>query len=191
MRSAEPSESGPVPAQNARQETEAERDDRNLVELLQELRVLSLGVQVLFGFLLALPFTSRFSALGHGERGLYLTSLILTAVSTALLLGPVAYHRLVFRQMQKERLIRTANVMAICGLVAVGLSISIAVLLVTGYVEPGWPSALITAFVALLFAGLWFALPLSRRERGKPDQARTPALISPPASRDDRTGGTG
>ncbi len=160
-------ESGPAPAPDLRQETEAERDDRNLIELLQELRVLSLGVQVLFGFLLALPFSNRFSALGHGERGLYLTSLILAAVSTALLLGPVAYHRLVFRKMQKERLIRTANVMAICGLVAVGLSISTAVLLVTGYVEPGWPSALITALVALLFAGLWFALPLSRRERGK------------------------
>ena len=168
MGSAEPSESGPTPASDPRHETEAERDDRNLIELLQELRVLSLGVQVLFGFLLALPFTSRFSALGHGERGLYIASLILAAVSTALLLGPVAYHRLVFRQMQKERLIRTANVMAICGLVAVGLSISTAVLLVTGYVEPGLPSALITTFVVLLFGALWFALPLASRERRKP-----------------------
>src|SRR5205807_7417499 len=84
-----------------RDETEAERDDRNLAELLQELRVAGLGVQVLFGFLLSLPFTSKFSKLGHGQRQLYIATLILAAVSTALLLGPVAYHRLVFRQRQK------------------------------------------------------------------------------------------
>ena len=129
-----------------------------------------LGVQVLFGFLLSLPFTTRFSKLGHAERGLYIASLILAAVSTALLLGPVAYHRLVFRQRQKERLVRAGNVMAIGGLVAVGLSISAAVLLVTGYVEPGVPAVVITVFIVSLFAGLWFALPLAHRE--KPENGR-------------------
>jgi FtsH-binding integral membrane protein len=158
-------ESREAPASDPRHETEAQRDDRNLIELLQELRVAGLGVQVLFGFLLSLPFTNRFSRLGHAERGLYIASLILAAVSTALLLGPVAYHRLVFRQRQKERLVQAANVMAICGLVTVGLSVSAAVLLVTGYVEPGVPAVLITVFVVCLFAGLWFALPLSRREK--------------------------
>ena len=160
-------ESGEAPASDPRHETEAQRDDRNLIELLQELRVAGLGVQVLFGFLLSLPFTNRFSRLGHAERGLYIASLILAAVSTALLLGPVAYHRLVFRQRQKERLVQAANVMAICGLVTVGLSVSAAVLLVTGYVEPGVPAVLITVFVVCLFAGLWFALPLSRREKAE------------------------
>ena len=159
------SESAPAPASDPRQETEAQRDDRNLIELLQELRVAGLGVQVLFGFLLSLPFTNRFSKLGHGERGLYIASLLLAAISTALLLGPVAYHRLVFRQRQKERLVRAANVMAICGLVAVGLAISTSVLLVTAYVEPGLPAVLVTVFVVVMFAGLWFALPLARRER--------------------------
>lgn len=173
MPATEPSESGPAPPQDPRQETEAERDDRNLIELLQELRVAGLGVQVLFGFLLSLPFTNRFSRLGHGERGLYLASLVLAAVSTALLLGPVAYHRLVFRQRQKERLVRAGNIMAICGLVAVGLSISAAVLLVTGYVEPGVPAVIITVFIAGLFASLWFALPLARRE--KPERPARPA----------------
>jgi hypothetical protein len=166
MRSAESrdDESGPAPSTDPRNETEAERDDRNLIELLQELRVAGLGVQVLFGFLLSLPFTSRFSTLGHAERGLYIASLLLAAVSTVLLLGPVAYHRLVFRQRQKERLVRAGNVMAICGLVTVALAVSTAVLLVTGYVEPGLPAALITAFIVVLFLGLWFALPLARRE---------------------------
>ena len=116
-----------------RDETEAERDDRNLAELLQELRVAGLGVQVLFGFLLSLPFTNRFTRLSHGQRDLYLAVLVLAAVATALLLGPVAYHRLVFRQGQKESLVRAASVMAIGGLAVVGLAVSAAVLLVTGF----------------------------------------------------------
>src|SRR6516165_4941487 len=87
-------------------ETKAERDDRNLIELLQELRVASLGVQVLFGFLLALPFTSRFAQLSHAQRGLYMASLVLAAISTALLLGPVAYHRLVSGRHRKEQLFK-------------------------------------------------------------------------------------
>jgi MFS family permease len=146
-----------------RDENEAERLDRNLGELLQELRVAGLGVQVLFGFLLSLPFTNRFSHLSAGQRNLYLATLVLAAVATALLLGPVAYHRLVFRHGQKERLVRAASVMAIAGLATVGLAVSAAVLLVTGYVTTVWPAALITAFVTCVFAGLWFALPLTRR----------------------------
>jgi hypothetical protein len=144
-------------------ETEAERNDRNLAELLQELRVAGLGVQVLFGFLLSLPFTNRFSRLGPGQRDLYLGTLVLAALATALLLGPVAYHRLVFRRGQKEPLVRAANVMAIAGLAAVGLAVSAAVLLVTGYVTSGLPAVLISVFVACVFGLLWFAFPLARR----------------------------
>jgi cation transport ATPase len=146
-----------------RDESEAERDDRNLAELLQELRVAGLGVQVLFGFLLSLPFTTRFARLSHGQRDLYLASLVIAAVATALLLGPVAYHRLVFRRGQKESLVRAASVMAISGLVAVGLAVTSAVLLVTSYVASGLPAVLITAFVACVFGILWFAFPLIRR----------------------------
>jgi hypothetical protein len=158
-------ESKPAPSDH-RGESEAERADRNLAELLQELRVVSLGVQVLFGFLLSLPFTARFTRLGSGQRDLYLASLALAAVATALLLGPVAYHRLVFRQGKKEHLVRFANLMAILGLAAVGAAVSIAVLLVTSYVASALTAALITALTACLFGGLWFALPLAlRRER--------------------------
>jgi hypothetical protein len=152
-----------VSAPDPRDESEAERDDRNLAELLQELRVAGLGVQVLFGFLLSLPFTSRFATLSHAQRQLYLTSLMLAALSTALLLAPVAYHRLVFRRQQKEHLIRAANIMAICGLAAVGLAISAAVLLVTGYVDHGLPAVVLSICTVVLFGGLWFALPLRRR----------------------------
>jgi MFS family permease len=150
-------------ASDPRDESVAERDDRNLAELLQELRVAGLGVQVLFGFLLSLPFTNRFSRLSQGQRELYLATLVLAAVATALLLGPVAYHRLVFRQGQKERLVRAANVMAVAGLAAVGLAVSAAVLLVTGYVTSAVPAALITAFVTCMFGALWFAFPIARR----------------------------
>ena len=148
---------------NPRDESEAERADRNLAELLQELRVAGLGVQVLFGFLLSLPFTNGFARLGQGQRGLYLATLMLAAVATALLLGPVAYHRLVFRQGRKESLVRAASVMAVAGLAAVGLAVSAAVLLVAGYVVGAPAATLITVFVAALFGLLWFAFPLTRR----------------------------
>ncbi len=148
---------------DARDESAAERADRNLGELLQELRVAGLGVQVLFGFLLSLPFTNRFDKLSSGERDLYLGTLVLAAVATALLLGPVAYHRLVFRQGEKEQLVRAASVMAIAGLATVGLAVSAAVLLVTGFVASGLPAVLITVLVTVMFGLLWFAFPLSRR----------------------------
>ena len=122
-------------------------------------------MQVLFGFLLSLPFTSQFSKLGAGERDLYLATLVLAVVATALLLGPVAYHRLVFRQRQKEKLVRAANVMAIAGLATVGLAVSAAVLLVTWFVAGGLAGILITVLVVLMFGLTWFAFPLVHRRR--------------------------
>ena len=148
-----------------RQESEAQRDDRNLAELIQELRVVSLGVQVLFGFLLSLPFTVRFDRLSNDQRHLYLASLVFSAVAATLLLGPVAYHRLVFRRGMKEHLVRFANVMAILGLAAVGVAVLTAVYLVTSYVAGGLLAVLITALLACMLAGLWFAVPLARRNR--------------------------
>ena len=154
-------ESGRGP--DSRDETQAERDDRNLAELLQELRVAGLGVQVLFGFLLSLPFTTVFKQLTSGERDLYLACLLLAVVATALLLGPVAYHRLVFRQGQKEKLVRAANVMAILGLITAGLALSTSVLLVTGFVAGYGTGTVIAVLVLAMFGLLWFALPLTRR----------------------------
>jgi Family of unknown function (DUF6328) len=148
-----------------RNESQAERDDRNLAELLQELRVAGLGVQVLFGFLLAIPFATGFRRLDTVQRDLYITTLLLTALATVLLLGPVAYHRIVFRRRQKEALVRTANLMAIAGLATVALAVSAAVALVLSYVATGLPAILITAIIGGLFAGLWFAYPLARRRR--------------------------
>jgi len=154
-------------------ETEAERDDRNLIELLQELRVAGLGIHVLFCFLLSIPFTTRFATLSRAQHGLYVLTLVLAAVSTALLLAPVAYHRLVFRQHRKERLVKDANVLALLGLAAVGLDVSAAVLLVVSYVDRGATVVLVTLFVVCLFAVLWFVLPLARSRTRFPHAQRT------------------
>ena len=154
-------------------ETEAERDDRNTMELLNELRVVGIGVQVLFGFLLSLPFTNRFTKLDSAQHGIYLATVVFAALSIALLVAPVAYHRLLFRRHEKESLVRITNVMAIAGLVTVGLAVSSAVLLVVSFVAPGAPTIVITAIVVCTFAGLWFALPLSRRDRDD-HRARSP-----------------
>jgi Family of unknown function (DUF6328) len=148
---------------NERRETTEERDDRNLLELLQELRVAGLGVQVLFGFLLAIPFTNKFSQLSPDQHDLYVTTLLLAALAAMLLLAPVAFHRILFRQQQKEFLVRSANVLAILGLVTVALAVSATVALVLSYVMPGVLTVVITTVMLVLFAGLWFAFPLSRR----------------------------
>lgn len=161
--------SGLTPASRTdpRNESEAQRDDRNVAELLQELRVAALGVQVLFGFLLGLPFTTRFSKLGQAQRDLYVATILLSALATVLVSGPVAYHRLVFRQQQKEHLVRAANVMAIAGLMTVALAISAAVLLVLSYVIPGAPAIAISACLLATFAVMWVAVPLARRRRAE------------------------
>ena len=159
-----PSEARDDPGRN---ESEAQRDDRGLAELLQELRVAGLGVQVLFGFLLSLPFSVRFVRLSGSQRDLYVVSLVLSALSTALLCGPVAYHRLVFRRHQKARLLRAANVMALAGQGAVALAISCAVLLVVSVVERGPTVPIIAAATLVSFLGLWFALPMARRRESE------------------------
>ncbi len=122
-----------------------------------------LGVQVLFGFLLSLPFTNRFPQLSPTQRGVYLIGLLLAGAATALLLAPVAYHRLVFRRHERADLLRFANISALLGLVAVALAVSASVLLDVSFVERGAVVPVVGISMFVLFGGLWFALPLSRR----------------------------
>jgi hypothetical protein len=154
-------------------ETPEQRHDRNLADLLQELRVATLGVQVLFGFLLGLPFTVRFTHLHVWQRWLYVAVVMLSSVSVVLLVAPVAYHRLLFRRHQLGYLLRAANGLAVCGMITVALAVTGAVLLITSYVEPGTPAVVLSATVGALFAVLWFVLPLGRRER-LPDHTNAP-----------------
>jgi hypothetical protein len=146
-------------------ETPEQRHDRNLADLLQELRVATLGVQVLFGFLLGLPFTARFTHLHAWQRWLYVAVVMLSSVSVVLLVAPVAYHRLLFRRHQLGYLLRAANGLAVSGMITVALAVTGAVLLVTSYVDPGTPAVVLSVTIGALFAVLWFVLPLGRRER--------------------------
>jgi Family of unknown function (DUF6328) len=148
-----------------RRETEQERQDRNVGELLQELRIAGLGVQVLFGFLLELPFTSRFSHLSAVQRDLYLCTMLMAALAIVLLVAPVAQHRITFRRHRKGELLRMATVFAVSGLAAVGLSISTAVLLLVSYVMRGLTVPLISGLTFSVFWFVWFQLPLMIRHR--------------------------
>ena len=159
---------GAEPANDGRHESEDERIDRNLAELLQELRVASLGVQVLFGFLLSLPFTSHFSRLDHAQRILYLVSLFLAVGATALLTAPVAYHRIVFRQHEKGRLLAVSNAFALCGLTTVGMALSAAVWLVVSTIAAGAVVPVLAAVMPVVFIGLWFVLPMVGRIQRTP-----------------------
>jgi hypothetical protein len=154
------------PDDPGRHETEEERDDRNLVELVQELRVGALGVQVLFGFLLSLPFFAvHFERLTGFQRDLYVADLLLAALATALLSGPVAYHRMIFRRHRKLQLTRVANDMAIAGMATVGLAVSGSVLLAISYVDKGIAVPLIATLTVVVFVSLWFVLPLIGRRQ--------------------------
>jgi Family of unknown function (DUF6328) len=157
----------PGPKDTGRRESEAQRLDRNVGELLQELRVAGLGVQVLFGFLLSLPFTTRFVKLSTAQRDVYVATLLVAALSIALLAGPVAFHRVVFRRHEKDELMNAANKMALAGLCSVALAISGAVLLVVSFVEQGVVVPVIAAATAGFFAALWFVFPAAHL-RGAP-----------------------
>lgn len=144
---------------DGRNETEAERIDRNVSELLQELRVAGLGSQVIFGFLLAMPFTNVFSSLDSEQHRLYVADLLLAALATSLLIAPVAYHRIVFRRHQKHDLLRFANAVALAGLVALSFAVTGAVLLVVSVVYDGLVAAIIAALVAGAYFVLWYVAP--------------------------------
>jgi hypothetical protein len=145
-----------------RDESEAERIDRNLGELIQELRVASVGVQVLFAFLLSLPFTLRFTELSETQRAVYTADLLLAALATALLIAPAAHHRLTFRQHEKARLLRRGNWFAILGLLTVAAAISGSVLLVLSTVYDSALVPVVAAATAATFMILWFVVPRIR-----------------------------
>jgi hypothetical protein len=155
--------SGKSERPSGRDESEAERLDRNLGELLQELRVALPGVQVLFAFLLAVPFQQEFQKVSEFEKEMYFATLLLTTLSAALLIAPTAYHRLTFRYQQKHRLVFVSNRLTIAGLGALALAMTCAVLLITHFLFGTVVTVVVTAAVLTTFAVFWVALPLRRR----------------------------
>jgi len=148
---------------SGREETEDERLDRNLGELLQELRVALPGVQVLFAFLLAVPFQARFTDLSSFEQRVYFATLLSTAISAALLISPTAYHRLTFHLQQKRQLVALSNWMAIAGLGFLALAMSGAIMLITHVLFGATATFVFTTAAVLMFVVLWGLLPLQRR----------------------------
>ena len=146
-------------------EDQSERLDRELIELLNELRVALPGVQVLFGFLLTVPFAQGWERVTDTERLVFFLTFVSTAVATALLIAPSAQHRILWRARDKDSLLRRANALAIAGTVFLALSVTGAVWVVTDVIYEQAPTALVTAGVAGLFAWVWFAAPLIRRAR--------------------------
>jgi uncharacterized RDD family membrane protein YckC len=148
-----------------RSEEEQEQLNRQLGELLNEVRVAMPGVQVLFAFLLSVPFQQRFAAVNDFQRDVYLVSLLAAATATAFLVAPTAYHRIAFRQHEKEQIVRMGSRQVVFGLVALAVAMNCAVLLVTDVLFRATTTIVVVASVASLFAWLWFGVGVWRRWR--------------------------
>ena len=148
---------------SGREESEGERLDRNLGELLQELRVALPGVQVLFAFLLAVPFQQNFTKITPFQEKVYFGTLICTAISAALLISPTAYHRLTFHLQQKRELVFVSNRLSIAGLGFLALAMTGAIVLITDVLFGPVATAAFGIAAATMFVVLWGLLPLRRR----------------------------
>jgi hypothetical protein len=147
-------------------ETERQRRNRELIELLNELRIALPGVQVLFAFLLTVPFTRGYPQLSRAARDVYFTAFILTALATALLIAPSSYHRLRFRHGDKEHMLFLANKLAIAGMLLLAIAIDCVVFVITDVIYGKTAVALATALVGLFFVAFWYVLPLAHARRG-------------------------
>jgi O-antigen/teichoic acid export membrane protein len=150
-------------------ETRKERVDRELIELLNELRVALPGVQFLFAFLLIVPFQQTRDQLTDFQKDLYLVALMAAAVATVLLIAPAAQHRVLFRQKDKEQLLRRSNVYAFAGLVVLGIAICTAILLVVDVLFSLALAWIAAGIVAVMLAIAWIAVPVWRKARTERD----------------------
>jgi hypothetical protein len=151
--------------EDERSDAEQERLNRQMTELLNELRVAMPGVQVLFAFLLAVPFQQRFETVNAFQRDVYLVTLLAAATATAFFIAPSAYHRIAFQQHEKARIIQMGTRQFICGLVALAVAMNGAVLLVTDVLFQAPTEIVTTVGVGALFLWLWFGIGLLRRWR--------------------------
>jgi hypothetical protein len=146
-------------------ESDDERLDRELIELLNELRVTLPGVQVLFAFLLTLPFTQRFTTLEPRDKAVYFAGLLAAVVGSALLIAPSPYHRLRFRAHDKEAVIRVSNLLLLWGTGFVAAAMGCSVFVIAEFLYGGVAGAVVAVGTVLLFGWLWYAMPLLRSRR--------------------------
>lgn len=150
-------------------ETEKQRWQRNFADLLQELRVAQTGVQILFAFLLTLPFSAGFTKTTPFQKDVYVVALLAAAGATAMIISPVAFHRALFRQGRKPELVRFAHRMASGGLAFMLISMVSAVLLITDFILNRPVAFVLSAIAGLWFLTLWVFLPFARRNWGEDD----------------------
>ncbi len=148
-----------------RGETDLQRLDRNFSEILQELRVSQTGVQILFAFLLTLAFTERFGDVTAFQRDLYVLTLVLTAAATGLMIAPVGYHRITFRQQMRPQLVNAANRLAIAGLAVLMAALTSSILFIADVVLTRTWAVVLATGAAAWFVVFWFGLPLVDRWR--------------------------
>jgi uncharacterized protein DUF6328 len=148
--------------ETGREETESERLDRNLQEMLGELRVALPGVQVLFAFLLVVPFNQRFADVTQFQKTVFFVTLLCTTASTLCLIAPTTHHRLEFRQQDKHRIVNTGNRIVVLGLLLLAVAMTGAVLFVTDFLYGNTTTIIASACVGVAFALIWYAIPLRR-----------------------------
>ena len=165
----------PQETADPRHESELERDDRNLVELLQEVRVVQTGVQILFGFLLTVAFQPKFARLSSFQRADYFATLAAASITLIMLTAPTSWHRILFRQGDKEHLVKIANRFTIIGLSTMGLTVVGVVMLLSDVVFAPAITVILTAGAAITCATTWYVLPLARRRA----LSRRPSLADP------------
>jgi hypothetical protein len=146
-------------------EDKQDRLNRELIELLNELRVALPGVQVMFAFMLTVPFSQRFTAVTSSQKNVFFVAFLCTAAATAFLIAPTAYHRIQFRSRDKERMLKTSNALAIVGTFFLAVALTLVVFVITDILFGAPWSQVVTGATGLLFAALWYALPLARRGR--------------------------
>jgi len=153
------------------QEAPDERLNRELIELLNELRVALPGAQVLFAFLLTVPFSDRFQDLTGSQRAFYFAAFVGTTIATGLFMAPTAYHRIRFREGDKERMLRTSNRFAIVGIGFLALSVTMAVVLTADLLFGLATAAMIGLVTFAFLVWVWFAIPVARKVRDEDGRA--------------------
>jgi len=153
-------------AEDRHDETTQEKLDRELIELLNELRVMLPGVQALFAFLLIVPFSERFTETTSNERAAYYVAFAAAALSSILFIAPSVYHRVQFRQRDKEQLLRVGNAVVLAGTVVLGVGIAASIFFVTGFLADDTLALVASLGAFALLSALWWGLPIMRRFDG-------------------------
>lgn len=153
------------PANDGRDETANERLDRNTAEMVQELRVGAVGVQVLFAFLLVVPFNAGWKHTTPFQHGVYYMTLVCIGLATALLIAPSVHHRLLFREGEKRFVVEVGTRLMLAGMAFVALGMAGIFVLISDYMFGGWAATVGGIASAVVVAGLWFGIPLRHRAR--------------------------